>query len=235
MLLYVCQPLQGSSESISREEIVSRACLRLQSEEATEIATHIVTQLTADADADADVVPDKFGQSQAHTICQILIDNRHRALVETRRDMAALSLREQLINYMRDDVIEFFQSRNSAAGSTSTSTTIPTFATEGETLFELLAQKYDFESLNMGLSERRRAWLSRSKFFFDRLSDKSSLVITHSYILLQHTYRRWRCMAYRVIRGRCCRDNTTVRYLPCRTVGGVKSQLIAHLFFLFLF
>lgn len=168
MLLYVCPLLQGSSESISREEIVSRACLRLQSEEATEIATHIVTQLTADADAhaDADVVPDKIGQSQAHTICQILIDNRHRALVETRRDTAAMSLREQLINCMRDDVIEFFQSRNSAAGSTSTtSTTVPTYATEGETLFELLAQKYDFESLNVGLSERRRAWLSRSKFF----------------------------------------------------------------------
>ena len=142
---------------------MSRACLRLQSEEATEIATHIVTQLTADADAD--VVPDKFGQSQAHTICQILINNRRRALVETRRDTAAMSLREQLINCMRDDVIEFFQSRNSAAGSTSTSTTIPAFATEGETLFELLAQKYDFESLNAGLSERRRAWLSRSKLF----------------------------------------------------------------------
>ena len=183
--MYVChQPIQGSSELISRDEIVSRACLRLQSEEATEIAKHIVTQLTADADA----VPDGFGQSQANAICEILIGNRRRSLIEARKDRdAALSLREQLIDYMREDVEEFFQSRNSTTSSSTTTTTTstitttatttttttstPTYASEGETLFELLAQKYDFESLNLGLSERRRAWLSRSKFILPIKSD----------------------------------------------------------------
>ena len=137
---------------------MSKACLRLQFEEAKEIATHIVTQLTATSDTE----PGGPGQPPEDEICRLLIDNRRKSSPRTSSSDAAavtLSLKEQLINCMCEDVEGFFRSKKGDGQSTSASTA----DLEGDSLFDLLSQKYDFESLSIGIHGGKRSWIFRSK------------------------------------------------------------------------